>query len=73
MPNIFKPFAKVLGPCDRRNLEREREKEFSQRIGQSCSFFDKTGVLEKVDSQHLWIRDAQGNLHIAKHTEAIFS
>ena len=56
----------------RKNLQQEREKEFSAKIGQRCNFFNNSGILEKVDTQHLWIRDDLGNLHIIKHLEAIF-
>lgn len=64
--------AQNTGPCENKVNEERKSVELQSKVGMTCIANGKEYRIEKVDSQHFYVRSADGSLSIVKHEEANF-
>ena len=59
-------------PCKDKIDQERKNLELQSKVGATCIFNNQNYKIEKVDSQHFYIRNAQGILSIEKHDSVSF-
>lgn len=64
--------AKNPSPCKDKVDQERKSLELQSKVGMTCIVDNQSCKIEKVDSQHFYVRDQQGFLLIKKHDSVNF-